>query len=68
MNDTHMHKPMEGHTQFVVGKWYTSHMMSLNQKRWPKPGSSHQPITLEEYEGRVRELMSTKHLRDMSPR
>jgi hypothetical protein len=68
VNDTHMHKPMKGHAQFVAGKWYTSHMMTLNQKRWPKPGSSRQPITLEEYEGSVRELMSTQRLRDMTPR
>jgi hypothetical protein len=43
-------------------------MMTLNQKRWPKQGSSQLPITLEEYEGSVRELMSTKRLRDMAPR
>jgi hypothetical protein len=63
-----MHKTMKGHAQFVAGKWYTSHMMTLNQKRWPKQGSSQLPITLEEYEGSVRELMSTKRLRDWAPR
>ena len=68
MNDTHMHKPMKGHAQFVAAKWYTSHMMTLNQKRFPKQGSSQLPITPEEYEGSVRELMSTKRLRDMAPR
>ena len=52
----------------VAGKWYTAHMICLNKKRWPKPGSSQEPMALEEYEESVRELMSTKRLRDMAPR